>query len=359
MFIRNMENSETISVSGQLVKGWTLLDAEMFERGDFESEAEIDEQEQWFGLNVRVRPGGYFLRVDRGPRGSFLQPLWISQFWITGLFVPNIATRDSSKALPELASVQMREIYTGWIDDEENTRTSQAVELALARLREGRGVLLQEDVDVLLHGKFKDPMLGLLGVYALLAQSRAFLLTSLFKTVIGNLERLIPGHPDLLTLMHLGWQAGVFLESPQPVFFPPMLLEAYRALLACDADRPGTIAPGSPVEELAPHLVWQGSWTAFREPALETLAQSGHNLATEKVTRYLREIAAYTDQAAAAGFLRARNIAPISRETISRETLLPAATVQQVILAMTAAVNIVWPGSPVSGPEAPGLENDS
>jgi len=67
----------------------------------------------------------------------------------------------------------------------------------------------------------------------------------------------------------MGFQAGrLSANTAGGLTWPPMLLASYRGLLACDAHSPGAIAEGSPAEEMAEHLIWQGSWTAFRSRAV-------------------------------------------------------------------------------------------
>jgi len=148
-------------------------------------------------------------------------------------------------------------------------RVSQAVELALWGLREGRQAVPADLLDLLLGSKFTNPMLGILGAHSMLLEAKVD--QALFTEVLFNLRKLIPDHPDVAALGLLGPNS----EDPlavAPLRWPPMLTRSFLAFLRRDARDPGTISEGSIPEKIATRLV-QGLWTAWRpwtEPATDT-----------------------------------------------------------------------------------------
>ena len=187
----------------------------------------------WMGA---LPPGGYALRTTR--EGRFRdQALWVAQDWQTLVFVPNTPAGPA----PELASIHMAPLREGWQQFEGHV--GLALELSLTALRDGRGVVPRDLLNLLLHAKFVNPMLGIVGGHTILLQRQPDL--ELCAKVITNLDRLVPGHPDVFALgarLRLREAASPVRLPPGGVAWPPMLLPGFGALVRLDADDPGVIA---------------------------------------------------------------------------------------------------------------------
>jgi hypothetical protein len=212
----------------------------------------------------------YILETSRG-NDVFRQSIWLNDGWITGLFIPN----TSDGALPEKASVQMTPCGQGWLgfepDAQELTRMS---ELALIALRERRSVLPPETLRRLLHGKFQNPMLGIIGAHTMLLDQNpdpVFL-----KEVLDNLALLMPGHPDVASLQKITAMSKLMEVKSPSVYWPPMLAASFQGLLAADANGQDSITSGSTAETLAPFLVHRGTWTTWRPSVNRQLNSDSH-----------------------------------------------------------------------------------
>jgi hypothetical protein len=222
----------------------------------------------WKAMAAAVEPGGYCLR-SRSGESTVEQSLWVAPGWQTLAFLP--ADRDG--VVGSRATVVMAPVDRPW-DPEFARRTAQATELALAGLRERRTVLPPNFLDLLLRGKFTDPMLGVLGAHSMLLSPSMDL--ELFDVVLGNLTRLLPGMPDVAALQVLGDEARLGLGRPERLEmvedlrleWPPMLLVGYTALIRLDAKRTGAvIVPESPAQSVAGRLIGDGIWTAWSTAA--------------------------------------------------------------------------------------------
>lgn len=217
----------------------------------------------WVVKAGAVDAGGYCLRTRDGT--TVEQPIWVAPGWQTLVFLPSSC--DGVEV--GQATIVMFPADRTWEPGYE-LETAQANELALAGLRERRSILPDDLTQVLLESKFVDPMLGLLGAHSLLLRPEVNF--EQFDIVIRNLERLLPGLPDVTGLKVLGAEARAAAGEPgeeineplEPIAWPPMLLPAYAALIRYDAlTGGGTIVPGSPAETVAGLLRGDSIWTAW------------------------------------------------------------------------------------------------
>jgi hypothetical protein len=142
--------------------------------------------------------------------------------------------------------------------------SQQSTELALHSLLGGRSLLSFEDIDQnLLVRKFRNPMLSILGAHLLLQDKLDPARHGLLRTVLRNLETLLPGSPDVAALTAMAALAGVPVTAPKPVLWPPMVRRGLIALREHDWTVPGTIVPGSPCDCVRSRLVSGGVWTRW------------------------------------------------------------------------------------------------
>jgi hypothetical protein len=236
-----------------------------------------EEGPDWRVQSAVAAPGGHVLHAVRDGV-ALAQALWVQPGWQTLVFVsagprgPNLAK----------ASIWMCPMHVPWYPWDEYG--GAAYELALWGLRDGRTVLPPDFLDVLLYGKFENPMFGILGAHALLLEPNIDF--ERFDVVMGNLDQLLPGAPDVAALWALGEDARLRQHGPQRatapadwlVGWPPMLTAGFLAALRHDARQRGrVIAEGSEAERIGARLTAAGVWTIWTtEPASGTeRARSG------------------------------------------------------------------------------------
>ena len=87
----------------------------------------------------------------------------------------------------------------------------------------------------------------------------------LVAVVLGNLYRLITGHPDLAALKILARRAEEPLpvDKPLKVSWPPMIYEGLRALREEDWTKPGTIQENSLFDRIRARVIPGRAWTRW------------------------------------------------------------------------------------------------
>jgi len=213
--------------------------------------------------SVELNPGGYILEWPAEDLGlgyrSYL-PLWLSQGWTTAIF----ANSPPAGGVPDrrTLSIQMcRKEFQPYDDP-----TMTAAELALASLRSGRRQLADDDLRRLLHEKFKNPMLGILGAHMLLQQQQPQV--ALLAEVILNLEHLLGDHPDVSALRLMArhrfrTESQFQAASNSPPEFPPILRAGIDAMLDAEWDS-GESAKFGDLDSAARYqLLPEEPWTFF------------------------------------------------------------------------------------------------
>jgi hypothetical protein len=298
----------------------------------------IDRAAAWAGA---ADPGGYALRLADGDPVD--QSIWVSAGWQTIVF----HTLGERGPLIESCSIEMIRLDGEWT----GSRLAVSLELALWALRENRPDAV---VALLRDGRpiaAESPMLAIVAAHLLLRRSKPDL--SRIEELVADLEREVPGHPDVAALRALAAGAGaaVGASAPTPVMWPPMLLASYLGVIHGDAVSPGLIAAGSPAERAASLLSVRGIWTSWRpladrdlvptkvartnvdpERVLEKLSRKPGILrkstikdpATRRVIAYLRAVADLED-----GRHAGRSLAQVTPAQIALATSLPAATVDR------------------------------
>jgi hypothetical protein len=315
IMVRNLRGFEDLPFDRSTIAPIELMGNHLEPFTDFKDGWQLDSGAGWATWSGRLAPGGVALRATRWIEQKaqpviFDQSLWLTAGWQTLVFISN----SSEGALPESASVHMARVGVDWSPYEREV--GQAVELALWSLRQGRSQVPPDLMNLLLGSKFQNPMLGVLGAHSLLLSPKPDL--ELIDKVVGNLEGLVPGHPDVAALRWLAAEARSDRRVPRkkvpgaPVEWPPMLQASYAALIRKDANDGETIVDGSVAERAAAQLVNRGVWTAweplerpkpaplkpvkpFRLPPpkeLEAIRRAPiADPATKKVARYIADVA--------------------------------------------------------------------
>lgn len=257
---------------------------------------EADRRQGFATWAARTGPGGVALRLaarssDGVPTYEY-RPVWVAPGWHVLVFVPNTRAGPA----PEQATIHLARRGLPWEPWNESAGIGRALDLALFGLRKGRPVVPRDLLRLLLRTKFRNPMLGVVGAHALLAQPKPDF--RLFDTVLGNLRNLLrPDHPDVAGLAWLGEERRHRPRARKPiplapVRWPPTFLTAYEALLRLDALRPGTLARGSAAERAAAQLDLSGVWTSWAEARRRAGSeQAAREAAHERVEEYVRGVA--------------------------------------------------------------------
>lgn len=205
----------------------------------------------WACLSAVAEPGPYYLH-DEG-RTSREMVLHVQEGLSTQLFVTyNRGLRF------ETGAILMPDMYQGFDPDDPIAR---AVDAALGGLQVGRDWMPREAMQLLLHGKFHDPMLGVLGAHILLLRREPP--EDTLATVLGNLDGLLPESPDvaalrLLAAERLGWDAG-----EDPFEHPPMFRAGAEAVLRASVEMPELLPEGGLMERIATRLQVDTPWTTW------------------------------------------------------------------------------------------------
>jgi hypothetical protein len=144
-------------------------------------------------------------------------------------------------------------------------RIADAIDLALRGLQSDVEVLPNRILDILIGGKFENPMLGLLGAHFLLRREKFD--QGLLSMVLYNMNDLMPGSPDVAALAIMArTNFGLDIDFGRPVN-PPMLRPALEALYDLNARRDeyaDLIPPGSLIESIAPYRYIDSAYTSWR-----------------------------------------------------------------------------------------------
>ena len=312
-----------------------LLDTSLDPVDGWPAAWEVDEQNGVATIGARLEPGPYVLRLAR-PRGPALdQTVWLSAGWQTLVFCPNGADgADLDDAVVHLT--RLDQPFPG-----PHAEIAAAVEIAVSGLRQGLPLVNDDLVALLRASDFADPMLGIVGVHALLLRDQPD--AEAIKQVVTELRALLPDHPDVLALA----RHPVCAQSDvPPVWWPPMLAASYeKALLAADQRDPSAILDGSTAERIAGYVVQRGPWLTWQatpavlgpRPAADESADSPNDPtdqttamtdgAERRVERHVSEVAKLT------GDDRDKVAEALGVHELARRLQLPVQAVRAVLEA--------------------------
>jgi hypothetical protein len=347
LMVRNLRGSEQLRCNEKTIGALELRDSNLVPVPFFAERWTLNTEEGWATWSAHLPPGGYALRVKRREEAEqvlFDQAIWLSAGWQTLSFIPNSA----QGAATEWSSMHMVELALDWSPYEQDV--GLALELALWALREGRGVVPRDLLQLLLGSKFKNPILGIVGAHALLLQAEID--SDELDTVLGNLDELVPGHPDVAGLRWLAAEArsegripaaGFFPETSM-ISWPPLLDRSYDALIRRDAHDGVTIQDGSVAERAAAQRLAAGLWTVWRPLDAPAVAARGavgaeplpaqpreirqaaiDDPATKRVVSYLADVAEVRESSVP------EVIEEISPEQVGVAAGLPSASVNRAL----------------------------
>lgn len=234
-----------------------LYDLEGKRLSDFGPTAAVQDRKRgWMALSIPAPAGSYRLHFSGLRPREMILPVFPQ--WETQLFVP-------FEKRPRLAqaSVLLAARGKGFHPDD---RTAQVVDAALRGLQSGINLLPREDAELLLHGKFENPLLGLIGAHLLLLQKLPK--WDVLEMVTGNLGMLLPHSADVQALrLAIALRRGRKLPA-DPVTQPPLLRRGLDAVLEAAATSVELLPEGSLVERIAPYLLADSPWTMWSMPTV-------------------------------------------------------------------------------------------
>ena len=245
--------------SGAPWTGLTLQDMNGRVQADLSIDGLRDSNLGFGAIRVEVDPGTYLL-TQRSDGGTTVQmPIVAIPQWRSTLFAD--CTRSGEPRVADLygASIIMCRPFESFQPTDENLWLA---ELAKQSLAMGRASVDAAGMSGLLHEKFDNPLLGILAAHVLLLEKKPRI--PLIATVVGNMERLLPGHPDLFALR--AWLAGHgACEFPTlPMRSPPMLRASWDILLDASFDHPRLLPPNAEWVGFAAGLSSSAVWFAWR-----------------------------------------------------------------------------------------------
>jgi hypothetical protein len=300
VMVRNVAGQDDLPFPKDLHRRISVTDSTLAPIFGPNKQWQVEPGAGWALWSAALPPGGYTLRNDAADEPEVLhQALWVESGWQTMVFIPNTADGP----LPELATIHI--VHAGeWVPWDEGSASAIALESVLAGLRDDRPVV-PSDLDRLFEAKFVNPFLGIAAAYALLLKPHPS--KRLLKTVVGNLERLLPESPDVAALSYRARKFGASVK-PRPVGWPPMFYVGYRALIRADATEPAVLVDASPAEDVAARLRVAGLYTTWAEPKPAAASRSGGlaidalnvspefaDPATERVHAYIQSAARLQD----------------------------------------------------------------
>ena len=259
----------------------------------------VEAAEGWAGFAISLPKGGYVLRFPDDVFDAKLpasteaeeafetleQSIWIQAGWRTVMFVPVLGSRPS----PQLATIHMMRTTSLWETENasEIQRIGLATEAFTASWRDGQSAYSPDLLPLIADDPFADPMIGIIASHSLLRESSANRAVGHVDGIISYLEKLVPGHPDVVALKIMS-QVGpgatdLRADVPPPamhpehlISWPPMLDAGYRGLLLCDGFWPDVslIQETSTAETVAARLVALGIWSTWRAASRQTASQT-------------------------------------------------------------------------------------
>lgn len=228
-------------------KRLTLCDAAGRIVRDFEKIIEWSEpgQDPCGGVHLRLDPGLYRLKHRLDSKLTVEQTIPVVRNWRTEVFLLHGVSGDE-------CSIDL----TTSADFNGADPSRRLNELATAGLKNRRQVLGDQQVSDILHGKFTDPMLGLLGVHLMLETTPSDEAVRDLQFIVNNLRNLLgSANPDVeaLALLTPKGTSHVFAT-------PPSLRRSWKLLLDGSITRPNLIPEGSLAAKAATKVLAEEPW---------------------------------------------------------------------------------------------------
>jgi hypothetical protein len=214
-------------------------------------EIKSDLSQGWAALNARAPQGTYILRFKGSPNRDV--PICLFAGWQTQVFL-------MFHGAPLFETMKIFVERPGFRPQD---REMRICDLALNGLQNHQDLLDERDLNVLLYGKFHNPMLGLVGAHILFQKPE---LSPRIEIVLRNLDRLLPESADVAALVRLAQLKGmpIRLHKKEIEFNePPMLRMSLEIIVEASAVTPAAIQPDSPIPIVVTRLYADSPWTSW------------------------------------------------------------------------------------------------
>ncbi|HEV7879403.1 hypothetical protein [Bradyrhizobium sp.] len=263
VFVRSLDST----INPRFAEGLSLLRDDETVLVDLLTAAKCDQQAGWMAFNADLPPGYYIVRRSRPGVRVRHQPIFLSAGWETQLFM-------TSRRKPSLRTmvVSMAPFGQGFRHDDQITAATEAVLHALYHEDEIDGVVQSSRLSQLLHGKYKNPWLGILACYALSAWQRSQRFQSSDESdgqglaragfredVLTFLQQTIGDHPDVRALCLRDNEEP---EAPFP--HPPLMIAGLLRVKRNAMKFAKTVSVGSLTDRVLKHVITNAPWTAWR-----------------------------------------------------------------------------------------------
>jgi hypothetical protein len=229
-------------------------------------------QGQVIGMGGKISPGGYMIQVSTPGLRPYAMPLWVAPQCATQVFMERkqLSTWGKSRKGPHLASASIfvAAQYLSWPDLK---RFLSLAETAKSVLSYDRPIVPSDDeIHESLDEKFRCPILGLLAAHLLRLRYEessakqdegAGTARSLMEVAVGNLEKLMPGSPDVGAL-----QFALGRPGTGDFGVPPMLAHSWAILQELGQS---AIPAGSYAERIRPAVCATRPWLVFNKSKME------------------------------------------------------------------------------------------
>jgi hypothetical protein len=258
LFIFVRLSSKTAARKGDIAQGLSVHDAtgnlilDLADKGLTKS----DEESGWVLISTPISPGFYRLRHEGEQTREM--PLYVYATFSTQVFITYFHR-------PRLEQMRVFLRMQG-LPFEANDLEARAVELALLGLQNGiramSHLLPHSDQRDLLQGKFRNPMLGLIGAHWLLEDPSAeYMYVNL---VLTNLRALLGPVPDVVALeVAAAKRFKMSYLPPGPILTPPLIRRGVEILVR---ESPEVILEGDFFESILADAYLDSPWTSWRLP---------------------------------------------------------------------------------------------
>jgi hypothetical protein len=244
----------------------------------------------WAARTISVKPGTYRLRLDL-PSGAVLEQILVaSKGWMTQVFLVCKAYGEEPESYrADLANASILLTLDQPNSFNPRDRDARLADLARQGLARGRQVLSDEVLREIIGGKFRDPMLGILGTHLLLLERlsemkpneegdtvpvlrdhldqrirQLFGRGASFERLLANLRHLFQEpHPDVESLTLL---LGVDGPSAHQFHSPPMLHQSWSLVVEATAKAPNLVPADSISAREATRVLNQNPWLLLGTP---------------------------------------------------------------------------------------------
>ena len=277
LFVRDWTTTDVPARTDNPAAGLELFNGNRVQVSDIQADGAkggSGGEDRWAALNLELDPGLYYLRLTTKAGEKLEQSIVVTAGWQTQIFLllTNYRTKRPKDLRADLAeaTVLMAPVGRGFSSNDEQLRLTAT---ALTWLVAGRRTVAGEALHSALNQKYENPILALYAAHAMITNrgtSLAEYRTTLdsrsepggfdeatLKTVVSNLTRLLPRHPDVIALrLWLGESAADFAPMPEP----PMLASSWGIIVAASAKEPSLIPRGSVAAKIGECLYGSGPW---------------------------------------------------------------------------------------------------